>query len=376
MGDEESFTMENRLFNIGCAVTLVILFVFICINVATGFWMSFWLCAIVFVCEVLFYYYARFKKQYQRFIVANAIISYIIITANYFINSGITGPTMFLFFLTFILLIAATPAKMHFYWLAAHILLGCALIILDIGKPGLIKNIYTSRQQRYVDTLLTAIVSIVFIYVVTKYLRNYYIREKQKAEASKTRLQAFFESSNTCYMLLNTSQQVMYFNKAAAQFVLGEYKVTLEEGFNIEPFIKTDYIEGFKTAFQNALQGRSYTEEKLLYYKNSGQVCLQFSFAPVLNTDGNITGVSFACEDITRQREGAEKIKHQNNTLLNIAFLQSHELRQPVSSILGLLNLIKDDSGNKDEYLGYLQDAVDELDAKLQRVVTESGLPL
>lgn len=374
MGDDEAYTMEHRLFNMGCTVTIAVLFVFISINIATGFWMSFWLCAIAFVCEVFFYYYSRFKKRFLPFIVPNAIISYAIITANYFINSGITGPTMFLFFLTFVLLIASTPVKMHFYWLGTHVIVGSALIILDIARSGLIDVTYANPQQRYIDTLLTAIVTLVFIYVVTKYLRNYYIKEKQKAETSKTRLQAFFESSSTSYLLLNTTMQVMYFNKATAQFVQGEYQTVLEEGMNIEPFINAGYSAAFKAAYKNALLGHTYIEEKQLFYKNYGPLWLHLSFAPVLNTDGAITGVSFACEDITKQRESAVKIADQNNTLLNIAFLQSHELRQPVSSILGLLNLIKDDGENKEEYLTYLQDAVDELDAKLQQVVTESGL--
>lgn len=375
MGSEDGFTMENRLFNIGCAVTLFILSIFSTINALTGFWDSFSLCAAAFICEAFFYYYARFKKQYERSIVANAVISYIIIIANYYVNSGVNGPTIFIFFLTFVLLLASTPPRMHFYWLITHILLGSGLIVLHISMPGIIKNSYPNVQERYVDMLLTVLTIFVFIYIVTGYLRYYYTKEKTKANQSQARLKAFFESSNTCYILLDTFARVNYFNKAAAQFIRDAYGSTLTEGIAIEVFIHPQYLAQFKANFANALSGIPCTEERVLVYEGTGQLWQQFSFLPVKDANNIVTAVSFSCIDVTKRREQSEKISDNNKALLKIAFLQSHELRQPVSSILGLLNLIKEDPQNKADYIEYLHDAVDELGLKLNKVTAETEMP-
>ena len=351
---------------------MLILLLFIIINGAEGFWAAFWLCAIVFICECLFYYYSRFRKKYRNGIIANALISYIVIAINYFINAGINGPTIFLFLFSFTLLIAATPNRMHIYWLLMHLIIGSSIMIIDLNNPGLIKYNYVSSAQRFFDVLITCLVTLLFIFIISRYLRNHYLREKIKAEDSQIRLKAFFESTQSCHVLLNTQLEIIYFNHATAKFIRGAYDKEVSAGDNMETFVSYAYIQRFRENYYNALNGTKCTEERLLQYERYGKIWWQFSFSPVFNVEGAIIGVSFTCTNITIRKEHAENIRQKNKSLMQIAFLQSHELRQPVSSILGLINLIKEDKAQSPEYLRYMQDAINELDTKLDAIVSQT----
>ncbi|GAB3422611.1 PAS domain S-box protein [Niabella aquatica] len=67
------------------------------------------------------------------------------------------------------------------------------------------------------------------------------------------------------------------------------------------------------------------------------------------------------------------EIKLKNDRLRNIAQLQSHEIRQPVSSILGLVKLVRDSGYEIDEeWLTMLETASNMLDDRIHGIVNET----
>lgn len=69
-------------------------------------------------------------------------------------------------------------------------------------------------------------------------------------------------------------------------------------------------------------------------------------------------------------REGIEQIELKNTTLKKIAQFQSHEFRGPLTTVIGLMNLIKDEgyAFNKD-YMLMMETAIQKLDEKICSVV-------
>ncbi|NCX96249.1 MAG: GAF domain-containing protein [Chitinophagia bacterium] len=64
------------------------------------------------------------------------------------------------------------------------------------------------------------------------------------------------------------------------------------------------------------------------------------------------------------------EIEEKNAILTKIAYMQSHELRRPVASIIGIMNFIKEEEYNADaNYLRMLNEAVMELDEKIHVIV-------
>lgn len=76
-------------------------------------------------------------------------------------------------------------------------------------------------------------------------------------------------------------------------------------------------------------------------------------------------------------KERLEEVEQKNESLRAIAQLQSHEIRQPLTSIMGLLNLAEEDlvKLNK-EWLSMVKSAAAVLDNKIRSIVSESlGTP-
>lgn len=73
--------------------------------------------------------------------------------------------------------------------------------------------------------------------------------------------------------------------------------------------------------------------------------------------------------------EKIDQVQVQNKALLDIAFIQSHEFRGPLASVMGVINLIKDDgTGPGNEYILLLEEAVHRLDEKIHVVVKSTEI--
>lgn len=135
------------------------------------------------VLQVFFYYLSRFHKRFKLGMVAYFTISYLVLIITYYYNSGSYGPIMLLFFLSFNLLIAFTPQRIHYLWAILHLALPVTLLTLEYLYPELIKNTYTTRQDRYIDIISSYSVTLLCIYLITNYLRNNFDKERKTAEA-------------------------------------------------------------------------------------------------------------------------------------------------------------------------------------------------
>ena len=94
--------------------------------------------------------------------------------------------------------------------------------------------------------------------------------------------------------------------------------------------------------------------------------------SPIKNEDEQIETFVLAVTNITDQKQKEIKIQKQNERLKEIAWQQSHEVRRPVATILGLLNLIKIEKKQEyiQLYLSYLQYEIELLDKTIKKIVS------
>lgn len=107
------------------------------------------------------------------------IASYAILIANFFYNSGSEGPTIYLFFLSFQLLIAFTETRQHKWWAITHVLIIFTLLGIEYYLPQQIPFTYQDRSDRFFDLGSSALIILLCMYCITIYLRSNYVREKQ-----------------------------------------------------------------------------------------------------------------------------------------------------------------------------------------------------
>src|SRR6185437_7439605 len=100
----------------------------------------------------------------------------------------------------------------------------------------------------------------------------------------------------------------------------------------------------------------------------------EISFNPIRDNANDVIGISCFSRDISEQKKHLLKIEAQNEKLKEIAWIQSHKVRGPVASILGLANLFNDnptDPINK-QILDGIKTAVHNLDKIIREVVDKT----
>jgi signal transduction histidine kinase len=87
--------------------------------------------------------------------------------------------------------------------------------------------------------------------------------------------------------------------------------------------------------------------------------------------EGKITGLSIIMINIEKEKQHEEAIDFQTKTFSEIARLQSHDIRMPLTNILSLINLmnLEECPPLQKEYLNLLQESANRLDKVINEIV-------
>lgn len=104
---------------------------------------------------------------------------------------------------------------------------------------------------------------------------------------------------------------------------------------------------------------------------------LDIEIQPLFDKSQTLTGFMAVESDITAHKVAEAKIREQNERLRQIAFEQSHILRKPVSSILGLCEVIRHELRHQkhpklEQYIALLQQAAEETDHVVHTIVEKT----
>ncbi|GAB3921644.1 PAS domain S-box protein [Mucilaginibacter myungsuensis] len=113
---------------------------------------------------------------------------------------------------------------------------------------------------------------------------------------------------------------------------------------------KTDFMQEnlkiFFESYERAFDGEAFS---IVRQRESDgeEMYYEVSFNPIRDLNDKVIGVNCFLRDITEAQKYLHKIEEQNERLRQIAWIQSHRVRAPVASILGLAQLCKlEDSQN------------------------------
>jgi PAS domain-containing protein len=236
------------------------------------------------------------------------------------------------------------------------------------------------HQQLMLKMLSKQAISIMELKVSKELLR----KKQQEAEESKKaiataeiRLRSFFENSAHLHVLLGKGGEVIDYNKTAYNFIRTVHGTKLSRGCQFIEFLEKSTVIPFVENYAVALKGKKAEMEGITYYENLGDIYWEASFDPAWDNEDNIIGISYVVRNITERKLHEKRIMAQNESLIQIAYIQSHEYRGPLASILGLMNLIKEEGYEPPtEYLKMLETAVHRLDEKIHEVVSIVNNPV
>lgn len=182
VGNPAHLALEHRAFNVISLITIILVLILIPLNIVLKLWVVSAMLAMIAVILVVLFVRSRFYGKYVFSLLIYAAGSYIAVTITFLHNSGSDGPALYLFLLTYLILIAFTNHRLHRIWTILHLLVPASLLYLEYVKPEILTGDYISGRYRYFDIATTLIVIVICIYSITIYLRRSYEREKATAE--------------------------------------------------------------------------------------------------------------------------------------------------------------------------------------------------
>lgn len=228
-----------------------------------------------------------------------------------------------------------------------------------------------SEQQK----MMLAILSKQVIHLL-EFEHSQQIMKEQFLEARRNEiaLRSLFESSPSCMMLIDLDLKVLFFNKVLSDFIDKNYHSLITIGMTITDVLGDGFLYDFLLNFNRARAGERVVEEKLVPHADKN-IWWQFNYDPAFDVDGNIIGISYCAVDISELKTSQTKISERDQSLEAIALIQSHEMRRPVSSILGLIEIFKiNDYETERGEIIMLERAAYELDSKIHDIVAHASL--
>jgi len=202
------------------------------------------------------------------------------------------------------------------------------------------------------------------------------IQKRKEFEAqnlkSEKLLSQLFENAPMGIVMLGFDDEILKVNKGFEQMF--GYNTQEVVGRFINDIIVPDDLahEGIEFSKDSA-EGKSLYSETFRVSKSGENVPVMIHTLPVIH-DGQRLGVYGIYIDLRKRVKVEEELKTRNLELDNFVYKVSHDLRSPLASILGLINLVKLEGGFQDsfEYLKLMENQVHKLDHFIHDVLSHS----
>ena len=193
------------------------------------------------------------------------------------------------------------------------------------------------------------------------------ITEQKRIEESLTKekanLKALVENTDDAIWSVNRRFEVMVLNVTAQQAFGLLYGQELQIGDEILDKIPREEAVLWRALYDKALAGGRFRRE--FHFNQTGQdFYFDISFNAIANERGHVAGVSVFARNITEKKLAENQLVKANFELDSFVYRASHDLRAPLRSVLGLLNLVQNEptADNRAHYLGLAEKSINRLD--------------
>ncbi|WP_276367776.1 PAS domain-containing sensor histidine kinase [Chryseolinea sp. H1M3-3] len=195
---------------------------------------------------------------------------------------------------------------------------------------------------------------------------------EERTKKNETLLAQLFQNVPIAVVLLNDSGKVEQVNKGFEEmfgFTLTELK-----GRSINDFIVPEELTHEGVDLNNLITNHRVVSIETARRHRNGKLVDVILYGMPVTLENQTIGIYGVYVDITERKRVEEELKIRNGELDNFVYKVSHDLRAPLSSILGLVNLAKlpGNTDNPMDYIDIIGTKVEHLDHFIGDVLSHS----
>lgn len=172
------------------------------------------------------------------------------------------------------------------------------------------------------------------------------------------------ETMNEGLVIVNNDCRIMYANELFCEQVEYEFKAIKEK--NLHELLMGKYEQEKLT--ENVIEGcknNKLSQNEIQVISKSGKkIWMLIARSPYVASNGNVIGSIVILTDISERKQSEDMLKLSNQELETFIYKASHDLRAPLASILGLINVSKLDVADEKslQYLNMIDTSAKRLD--------------
>lgn len=195
-------------------------------------------------------------------------------------------------------------------------------------------------------------------------------------DTTESWMKAIFNDADEANILIDLEGKVIEFNATAYEFMSWYTHKELRLDESVPHYFGGNFSKTFQALFEKAKSGQRQKFCRTFKNLSGYEKVVEMELKPVSNSSGDIMGVILNSTDITEEVNLEKRIRISEKKLDDIAFINAHEVRAPLASILGLLNLLDFESvdDNSKIILNHLKKSANELERIIHKVAESSYL--
>lgn len=206
-------------------------------------------------------------------------------------------------------------------------------------------------------------------------------QNSQELMQKEANLSSLVDSSDDLICSFDLYLNVLVINKAMKKLIYQALQIKLEVGASLHELLHYKELIWIKLSLNDVFQGEAVRRHDFRIDDYEPETILDISINPIRDHDQNIIGGSFIAKIVTEHIKIDRKLREQNIELKKVneeldrfVYSASHDLRAPIASALGLINIsmYEENPGTIRNYLTLMKNSMDKLDNFIRDIVNYS----
>ena len=341
-GDLKESTLEPRLFLSSIIVGIIVSLLGTIVSIILS--SSFTVITVtisMFILMSILYYFIRFKRIYKPFVGPIIVLAYVGIAIIWIVDGGIDGSNLFVGFVILVLTLIIVPDKNKKYVIALFISLILIIYLIQLYRPELINPI-TSYKVRWLDSLITAIYSSLFLFFIVKFLHSAYNTERQRANDLQLKFRALSENSQDCITRYDREHRHIYINNAGLKIRGLSKEQILGKTHSKCGIYWKEQTEIIENAIEQVFETKKPQYRQLRMGQPYQGIYFDIRFYPEFNSENKVGSVIGVSRNITELKQSEIELLQLNIDKDRFISILGHDLKSPLLTLLGISELLEE----------------------------------